>query len=450
MNIVELLFESKLEYIAKAQGPKLEARAKQDVRKDMPASDVLQKLSAADPTGNQYKYLQWLTNQYIKGQFKLEDVSRLKGDLERFEEVSSKLEMKDINQYKTLPLLYSALEPFEGQEVVSNREADRRVEQELYASGQAKLIMQDPKVVELRSEAAAKYFGRGTKWCTAAEQDNMFDYYYHGGFHDDDEYDEDDEVEDETTHPLYVIFVDGEKFQYHPSTKQFMDAQDVEPSAARTKAIRKAHPKLDALFKDTPIHLLMKLEAFTPRQFDIDNIFDNLEKKVADDRSIVPDLDERLQQLMIKWTRGSIYKSTLRLAMLMNRLNIPIPKDAFNKVLNDPSVGIGVITAFAAFDGERNPVIEQRVLASDNPQSVLEYVRNVKFGRWPEGEQLLLSHVKDQPGTALLYAVAVGERWPELEKKFTDGEVGFKYFLDAQVQMYNNAFGTNLTAPKQD
>lgn len=238
MNILQLLFESKAEYIARNQGTKLEQRAVQDTGQEMPAGDILDKLLTADPTGSTGKYLQWIVNQYLKGQFKLEDTSRIKGELETFQSVSSKLDKKDINQYKTLPDLYAALKPFEGQEVISNREEDRRMEQKFYETGEAVLIATTPnKIIELHSEAAAKYFGRGTKWCTAANEDNMFSHYYNA---EDEQFDGEDEEEeywdDNPMYALYVIIHNGKKYQYHPHTDQFMDEQDqpVNPETARS------------------------------------------------------------------------------------------------------------------------------------------------------------------------------------------------------------------------
>jgi hypothetical protein len=58
------------------------------------------------------------------------------------------------------------------------------------------------------TEEASCELGRGTKWCTAAEKNNMFDQYSDKG-------------------PLYVWRdKNGEKYQFHFETAQFMDAKD--------------------------------------------------------------------------------------------------------------------------------------------------------------------------------------------------------------------------------
>lgn len=66
------------------------------------------------------------------------------------------------------------------------------------------------------SEAGSKYYGRNTRWCTASENDNMFDYYTKKG-------------------PLFIIELKNKfdennypiKFQIHIETFQFMDNKDL-------------------------------------------------------------------------------------------------------------------------------------------------------------------------------------------------------------------------------
>lgn len=101
MDIRQLLNESnKVDYINRNQGTRLEIRALQDTGRMIAGFDVLDKLKQADPTGDHYKYLQWIVNMYVKQQFKLEDVPRLKRDLGEFKRVRSKLDQRDINRYK--------------------------------------------------------------------------------------------------------------------------------------------------------------------------------------------------------------------------------------------------------------------------------------------------------------------------------------------------------------
>ena len=65
-------------------------------------------------------------------------------------------------------------------------------------------------IVRLSSRESAIYWGRGTRWCTAAQNNNMFEHYSSDG-------------------PIYVI-VDGARsgtrYQLHPASRQFMNPQD--------------------------------------------------------------------------------------------------------------------------------------------------------------------------------------------------------------------------------
>ena len=59
---------------------------------------------------------------------------------------------------------------------------------------------------------AACYYGQGTRWCTAADSNNMFDRYNQDG-------------------DMYILIptkpkYEGEKYQVHPASGQYMDEQD--------------------------------------------------------------------------------------------------------------------------------------------------------------------------------------------------------------------------------
>jgi hypothetical protein len=106
------------------------------------------------------------------------------------------------------------LEKKTGREEKSNEEA------ELIKSGQA-VIYKDTgavKIVIPKTEEAAKFYGRGTRWCTAGDNDNRFNYYNKQG-------------------PLYVIIFRGSgvKWQFHFESGQFMDEQDssLKPSSVK-------------------------------------------------------------------------------------------------------------------------------------------------------------------------------------------------------------------------
>lgn len=156
----------------------------------------------ADPTTNK-AHTQWIMGQYKAGAIRQEDHPRIHAALTNFKVHGKKLEKRDINQYKSLSELEDAVEPHLGT-ASSNREEKRITKHE-----GADLIHDDNGVTvhQIKTKEAAKLYGKGTKWCTAGEHHNMYDYYAKNG-------------------PLHVIQHEGRKYQFHVESGQFMDEKD--------------------------------------------------------------------------------------------------------------------------------------------------------------------------------------------------------------------------------
>lgn len=208
------LLENKQDYIATQLGDKLMAAAKSDsAAKVKDAQDLVAQLAKMDPTGG--KHLQFLAKMYVAKQFKLEDTKKISDTLKNFEKFRVKLDNKDLNSYKTLAAVYDVLEPFEGKpKPMSNAELERLVKKG------ANKILKTPEltVVQPTTEEAAKLYGAGTKWCTAADENCMFEHYAEQG-------------------EIYVILaklkgkdnkLEDRKFQLHYESGQFMDERDDE------------------------------------------------------------------------------------------------------------------------------------------------------------------------------------------------------------------------------
>lgn len=155
--------------------------------------------SKADPTSNK-SYTQWIVNRYKQKDIRQEDHPRIKTALANFDKYKSKLIKKDINQYKSVSEIEDAVEPYLDK-VVSKKEEKRQQKIE-----GADLIHNGPNITvhQLKTKKAACQYGRGTKWCTAARKNNMFDEYNKQG-------------------PLYVVTNKntGKKHQFHFETDQF-------------------------------------------------------------------------------------------------------------------------------------------------------------------------------------------------------------------------------------
>lgn len=227
------LLEDKTEHLEKTLGPKILAAAKKEGSKLDNAVDVIKELSKANPN---HKHMVWITRMYVAGKFKLEDVPRLKDEIENFERLKNRLEKKDLNAYKSLEELYDALEAAEP----SDDEKAKDAMQSLMAekSKDAEFLIRSKNYMALipKSQEAACKYGAGTKWCTAAEKNNYFDSYNRRG-------------------DLIIIIAklgdEWRKFQFHFESASFMDERDTPAKKEDIKLLSKfpEHIKL--------IHLLI-------------------------------------------------------------------------------------------------------------------------------------------------------------------------------------------------
>jgi hypothetical protein len=186
-------------------------------------STVLQYLlglvEKADPTKNK-QYVPWIIRTYINSpSLKFEDaVSKIAEPLKKFFQLVNKKQIpapnNDIGRIKDLATLVQVVDQFP--DVVDQPKDVNR--------GQAKAYYEDAdiRVIVPEDQTAACYYGQGTKWCTAAQNNNMFDRYNKDG-------------------EMYIIMPKkpdhaGEKYQFHFPTKQFMDELDRRVSLIELRA----------------------------------------------------------------------------------------------------------------------------------------------------------------------------------------------------------------------
>ena len=180
---------------------------------------IINWFSTADPTPNK-KYLDWILRQYSRKDFRQEDIIRVESALVGFERFKQHIPQKDINHYYHLLDLEDAVEAASG--IKSKREEIKATKHE----GADKIFDKGGVVVyKIKTEAAAKFYGAGTKWCTAADVDCRFNTYNNKG-------------------PLYVVFCKDEhgkpaKYQFHFESDQLMDEKD-------------RHVNLNALARENP------------------------------------------------------------------------------------------------------------------------------------------------------------------------------------------------------
>lgn len=199
-------------FIIKSMGNRLIAANAADNKQIRDIASLMRLLERFDPTKNK-EYLQTIANWYSakEGRFRLEDEARVHNSLQRFHANKARLSRKDIGCFSCLNELEELLDveaPYADNEYKSNGE----IEREIKANGAVKLI-EEPNFVAIKllTKDAAQYYGRGTKWCTAANTNNAFDSY-----------------SDDLIVLLTEIEGKNRKFQFHFRSGQFMNEKDVE------------------------------------------------------------------------------------------------------------------------------------------------------------------------------------------------------------------------------
>ena len=397
MKLLEItnLFESRIDHIVNSRGDRVTKKAKQEGHDGTP-NQILQLLSKADPTPNA-RNIQWLTNQWLAGHFRLEDVSRVKNELKQFFQVQKKLEKRDLNQYSYHDMAKTV------DDIFNNLKSD--VEHTDISHLNAKVVYNGPLglLVIPKDKEAAQALGTGTKWCTSAKDENMFDNYNKSG-------------------PIY-IWKDksGDKFQFwidevaiaeshglsdhleHPSDgnpfHQFMDARDIPLTSEQIEQFRK-HPVVSKV-----IHHAESLLVTTA----------------------LSALSYALDGLKGRWPEGEdaiASNGSTSLWYAEEVLHGPFPKgeDAIARIPHSAVEYARFIIKGRFPKGE--PFIAKEA------EFALHYAQEVIKGRWPEGENA----IKEFPGDAAEYAIEVlKQRWPEAEPEIMKDEY--------QASQYKKHFG---------
>lgn len=169
----------------------------------------LERLESVDPTP-QKSYVPRLAQWWLAGEPFEDLISTTADALDKYHKLKTKKQIKpehaDINRFKTADAFDQAVSQYQLPQ--DQPKEDRGKYREIFRD-------QELLVIELLDETAAKFWGQGTKWCTAAKNNNMFNYYAGIG-------------------PLYVIIPRDDpqnKYQYwfeniDPYTYQFMNVQD--------------------------------------------------------------------------------------------------------------------------------------------------------------------------------------------------------------------------------
>ena len=222
-------------------------------------NDILDFFEERDPTPNK-TYVPWMVRAFINDpKFKLEDYNRddlltrytrgkqakiISGD----RDATSGIRDNDINTFPTYKQFEDQiLTKYRNQLYKDTKAMSRGDYEEVYEDA-------DVRVVRVKDEKAACYYGQGTRWCTAATHGaNYFDYYSSKG-------------------PLYILLpkdpsYDGEKYQIHFESRQYMNQNDqsvglmhiLDRFPGFTKWVRENSTVLDQMITYIPTSALEKI-----------------------------------------------------------------------------------------------------------------------------------------------------------------------------------------------
>ncbi len=193
---------------------------------------LLQKLEAVDPTPNK-EYVQWMARTYGKGGVYFEDViTQVAQVLQIFDRLKKRRLIpqpyNDINRYPDFHSFDQVVSEYEDKLPAENQTDINK--------GKAKEVYRDAqlRVIQPEDQTAACYYGKGTRWCTAATNSaNMFNRYHKDG-------------------PLYIVIPSqaehvGEKYQFHFPSMQFMNEKD---QSIDVHALVTKYPQLQKLFSN--------------------------------------------------------------------------------------------------------------------------------------------------------------------------------------------------------
>ena len=171
---------------------------------------IMQAIEGADPTKNK-EYTVFLAKMYAQGGWgaRIEDLeSKVKPALEKFHLLKLKKKIpaprNDIMRYSDLADFVAVVDEYPDPE--EKKQVDKGTSKTVFENDQVRIVVPE-------DQNAACYYGQGTRWCTAARTStNYFGHYSKDG-------------------PLYILLPkkpkhEGEKYQLHFPTEQFMDEND--------------------------------------------------------------------------------------------------------------------------------------------------------------------------------------------------------------------------------
>jgi hypothetical protein len=154
MKFSEIILESRVDDFKSAFGKKY-------------SSEQLDRIIDSIPQ----KFLNWVGKNFDSINFD-ENFPLLKSTLDRFEKISSNLPRTDLNEYKSLIELTQSIKDY-----------DERTRRNFRKVDGGNVVYEDERffIVNPLTHESSCYYGKGTKWCTAADSDYQFNQYNQDG-----------------------------------------------------------------------------------------------------------------------------------------------------------------------------------------------------------------------------------------------------------------------------
>jgi len=376
MKYFELLREYNESRLINDFGQKLVARYESEFHKKLTPEQIITKIASYDHTPTKEltmwccsRYTKKVNDEYCIARF--EDIgSRAMPALEEYKRLLRKphltppLQIKDVNQIKTLVQLEDILDIYHTKESITDSPEVKARTKQFIDSKQAEVIYNDAhlSVIVPLTEPASQFFGRGTRWCTAAKNDCAFNQYNGRG-------------------KLYIITIKdtNKKFQFHFAGNQFMNDQD---RAISPNALAKKYPVLWKIF--TPIAEAWHSMACNAHP--------------SDDTKIQAISDHRPSRAVIRTTSDKIFIAAI------NRVRDFRVEDILNNMIEagvKPSEKVQLAAVKrdghalrAIIDGKINPSEKVQLAAVDESGWALNAILKAKI---KPSEEVLIAAVKTSP-----------------------------------------------------
>lgn len=247
MRYREFLIEYKRDITKKNFGDKLVMALKKEFPKDdnwkiisdegvkrALIDSYIESFENADPTPNK-EYVQWMVRKYTdpNNMVKYEDyMGQLPAYLKKFHKLKQRRMLEyprsDINKYEDVPNFMNVIDEYPDPERQESGKELKGNATEFYEDN-------DLRIIVPQDQNAACYYGRGTRWCTAATVGkNYFQDYSRRG-------------------PLYIVIpkrpeYNGEKYQFSFAADQFMDERDRSIDDEIGRELAQKYPQLFKIF----------------------------------------------------------------------------------------------------------------------------------------------------------------------------------------------------------